>query len=119
MITLCILLVNGWIFNTTTMHFNEIDLLYQKALKYQHHAENYKESLAQDITPFGLQLKKKAVISAISLYFDNQWNNVLKDAERKLLNLLLKEVNEISNMASQTFDEQVKVLYLHSFQQGC
>ena len=39
-ITLCILSVNGWIFNAITMHFNEIDLLYQKALKYQHHAEN-------------------------------------------------------------------------------
>ena len=95
-ITLCILSVNGWIFNAITMHFNEIDLLYQKALKYQHHAENYKESLAYDITPFGLQLKKKAAISAISPDFDNQWNNVLKDAERKLLKLLLKEVNEIS-----------------------
>ena len=33
---------------------NEIDLFYEKALKYQHHAENYKESLAQDITSFGL-----------------------------------------------------------------
>ena len=51
-ITLCILPVNGWIFNAITLSFNEIDLLYQKALKYQHHAESYKESLAQDITPF-------------------------------------------------------------------
>ena len=94
-ITLCILLVNGWIFNVITMHFNKIGLLCQKPLKYQHHAENYKESLVQDITPFRLQLKKKAAISAISPYFNNQWNNVLKDAERKLLKLLLKEVNRI------------------------
>ena len=52
--------------------FNEIDPLYQKALKYHHHTENYKESLAQDITPFGLQLKKKVAISAISPDFDSQ-----------------------------------------------
>ena len=71
--------------------------------------------MANDITPFGLQLKKKAVISAISPDFDNQWNNVLKDAERKLFKLLLKEVNEISYEANKKFDEQVKVLYPHSF----
>ena len=76
-ITLRILSVNGWIFNAMTMHFNEIDLLYQKTLKYQHHAENYKERLAQDITPFGLQLKEKAAISAISPDFNKYWNNVL------------------------------------------
>ena len=41
--TLCILSVNQWIFNAITKHFNVIDLLYQKLLKYQHQAENYKE----------------------------------------------------------------------------
>ena len=64
--------VNGWIFNVITMHFNEIDLLYQQALKYQHHAENYQESLAQDITPFGQQLKKKPAITVISPDLNNQ-----------------------------------------------
>ena len=59
-------------------------------------------------------MKKKAAISGMSPDFDNQWNNVLKDAERKLLKLLLKEVNEISYEANK-FDEQVKVLYPHSF----
>ena len=33
------------------MHLNEVDLLYQKLLKYHDNSENYKESLAQDITP--------------------------------------------------------------------
>ena len=55
-IILCIFSVNGWIFNAITMHFNEIYLLYQKTLKCHHHAENYKESLVQDITPFGLHI---------------------------------------------------------------
>ena len=102
---LCILLVNEWIFNAIAMHFNEIDLLFQETLKYQRHVENYKESLTKDITPFGLQLKKKAAISAISADFNNQWNNMLKGTERKLLNLLLKEVNEISNETNKKFDE--------------
>ena len=97
---------------------NEIDLFYEKALKYQHHTENYKESLAQDITPFGLQSKKKTAIGAISPDFDNQWNkeywnNGLKDAERKLLKLLLKVINKILDEANKIFDEQVEVLCPH------
>ena len=46
---------------------------------------NYREILLHDITPFGLQLKKKAAINEISPNFDNQWNKVLKGVERKLL----------------------------------
>ena len=103
-----VLLVNGWMFNAITIYLNKLDILYQKALKYQHHAENYKESLALDITPVGLQLKKKAAISAISPDFNNQYNNVLKDTERKLSKLLLKEVREISNEGNEKFDKQVK-----------
>ena len=91
-ITLYILLVNEWFGNAITMHLNKVDLLYQRVLKNQHHAENYMESLAQDITSYGLQFKKKAVISSFSPDFKNRWNNVLKEAERKLLKLLLKEV---------------------------
>ena len=48
------------------MHFNEVDLLYQAVLKYQHHDENYMESLAEDVLSNGLQLKKKVAISSIS-----------------------------------------------------
>ena len=49
-ITLYILSVNGWLFESFTMHNNQDDLLYQHALKYYHHAENYKQSILQDIT---------------------------------------------------------------------
>ena len=52
----------------------------------------------QDIKPYVLQLKKKAAISCISPDFNNWWNNVLKEAERKLLKLSLKEVTEISKL---------------------
>ena len=93
-INLCILLVNEWFGNTITMYLNEVNLLYQRVLKHQHHVENYIENLAQDITSYVLQLKKKAAISTISSDFSNRWNNALKEAERKLLKLLLKEVNE-------------------------
>ena len=60
------------------MRYNQVGLLYQQALKYYHHAENYHQSILQDITPFGLRLKKKAAINPISPDFDNQWNGILK-----------------------------------------
>ena len=47
------------VFEGKTMRYNQVDLLYQHALKYYHHAENYQQSILQDITPFGLRLKKK------------------------------------------------------------
>ena len=63
------------------------------------------ESLSQDVTPYRLQLKK-AVISSISPDFRNRWNNDLGDAERKVLKLLLKEVNDISIDENRMFDER-------------
>ena len=107
-ITLYILSVNGWFFESFTMHNNQVDLLYEHALKYYHHAENYKQSILQDITPFGLQLKKKAAINPISPDFNTEWNGILKDAERKLLKLLLKEVQDISRNADKEFKESIK-----------
>ena len=107
-ITLYILSVSGWFFESFTMRNNQVDLLYQHALKYYHHAENYKQSILQDITPFGLRLKKKAAINPIFPDFNIEWNGILKDAERKLLKLLLKEVQDISRNADKEFKESIK-----------
>ena len=107
-IALYILSVSGWFFESFTMRNNQVDLLYQHALKYYHHAENYKQSILQDITPFGLRLKKKAAINPISPDFNIEWNGILKDAERKLLKLLLKEVQDISRNADKEFKESIK-----------
>ena len=76
-ITLYILSVNEWFGNAITMHLNKVDLLYQRVLKIQHHAENYMERLAQDITPYGLQLKKKAAISSFSPDFKNRFGGTM------------------------------------------
>ena len=53
----------------------------------------------------GLQLKKKAAIITVSPDFKNQ----SKNAKTKRLNLLLKEVNEISNDENIKFDKTVKL----------
>ena len=95
-ITIYILFVNGLFFEGIAMRYNKVDLLYQNALKYYHHAENYQQSILQGIIPFGLLLKKRAAINPVSPDFNNHWNGILKDAERKPLTLLLDEVQKIS-----------------------
>ena len=90
------------------MRYNQVDLLCQPALKYYHHVENYQQSILQDITPFGLRLKKEAAINPVSPDFNSQWNGILKDAERKLLTLLLKKAQETSMSADSEFQESIK-----------
>ena len=84
MITIYILSVNGWFFEDITMPYNQADLLYQHALKYCHRAENYQQSILQDITPFGLRLKNRAAINPISPDFNSHRNGIFKGAERRL-----------------------------------
>ena len=53
----------------------------------------------EGLTHSGLRIKKRPAIIAIFDTFEEQWNFVLYDAEKKLVQLLLKEseliVNEI------------------------
>ena len=91
-----------------TMPYNQVDLLNRHVLKYYHHAENYQQSILQDITHFGLRLKKKAAINPIPPDFNSQWNGILKDAEWKPLKLLLKEAQSISKSTNSEFQESIK-----------
>ena len=54
------------------MPYNQVFLLKQHVLKYCHYAENYQQSILQDITPFALRLKKKAAVNPISPDFNSQ-----------------------------------------------
>ena len=66
-------------------------------MRYQHHWENYQTSLLEGLTPSGLQIKKRPAINSISGTFEEQWNFFLYDAEKKLVQLLLKESERIVN----------------------
>ena len=45
---------------------SHLDLLFQKALRYEHHHENFKESLSNSVTPFGLCIKKAPAIVPVN-----------------------------------------------------
>ena len=63
-----------------------------KLLCYENHAENYK-------LPFGLRIMKLPVIKPISEEFSNQWNSVLCDSEKRLVQLLLAETQKVVEKA--------------------
>ena len=90
-ITLFIFLpcVCGLVENLFATH--STDRTYQGILHNEHHQENQKNSLLNGITSYGLQLKKHATIETISENFEAKWLNVLHEAQRKLVNLLLEE----------------------------
>ena len=82
------------------------DRIYQRMLRYEHHQES---SLQHGITPFDLQLKKHPQIETISEDFPTKCSNILYDAGRKLVNLLLDETKVMHKKMENGFDEVLKI----------
>ena len=74
---------------------SHLDYLYQKLLRYQHHRENYVTSLLEGFIPKGLRIKKRPAFAAVTDHFENQWNSILYDTEKRLVKLLLKESENV------------------------
>ena len=73
----------------------QIDYLMQKEIRYEHHQKNFLRSLEEGITPTGLKIKTKPGILPISEGFQETWNSILLTTEQHLVELLLKESNNI------------------------
>ena len=84
-------------------------------LRYEHHQENYLSSLQHGITPYGLQLKKRAQIETISEDFPTKWSNILYNDERKLVNLLLGETKVMHKKLENECDEVLRISYPHNY----
>ena len=85
-------------------------------LRYEHHHENYKNSLLNNTTSYGLQLKKKGQIETVSKNFSVKWANVTYDAERDLVQFLLKESQLMYDkmekiQAKETCDQISKTIF--------
>ena len=74
---------------------SHLDLLLQKTLRYKHHKEHR-------IIPSGLKINEKPAFIPVSNDFTEKWNNILRSAEEKLVNLLLAESdNVIDNLQTK------------------
>ena len=53
--------------------FTNLDVLLQKSSRYEHHYKNYEESIALDLIPKGLQIKKRPAFEPVSKDFNTKW----------------------------------------------
>ena len=102
-------------FMESVMSTHIADKIYQRMLRYEHHQENYQSSLQHGITPFGLQLKKLPQIETTSEDFPTKWSNILYNAERKLVNLLLDETKVMHEKMENDFDEVLRTSYPQNY----
>ena len=73
-----------------------LEQLYLKKIRYEHHQRNYERSLSSNIIPFGLRIDKvKPQIEPVSNDFLNQWNEILRNAEKNLVLLLYEETEKV------------------------
>ena len=83
---LAIFLVKKMVLNDRTEH---LDYLLQKSFIYENHPENYKESLKMGLKPNGLRIKQSAAITPVTEDLQLKWQQILYDAEKNLVELLL------------------------------
>ena len=89
-----------------------------KKLRYEHHNENFKESILCDITPFELQIKKNPGTNVILSDFMNRWNSALQVAEMNLMELLWEETEIVVGSLDPAFENSLKEAFSGNFQAG-
>ena len=90
------------------MLLQSYERIYNKKFCYEHHNENFKESILRDITLFGLRIKKNPGINMTSSDFMNRWNSALKIAERSLVELLREETEKVVASLDTAFENSLK-----------
>ena len=113
LIIIYITLANGMVL--PEVNSQSLDWLFQKLLRYEHHAENYKLALDQQIIPFGLRINKAPAIQPIFEHFNNQWNTILYDSEKRLIRLLLEETQKVVEKTRTDFNKNLEVNYPHHY----
>lgn len=73
---------------------SQLDYLFQKSLRYNHHRENYQISIRDGIIPPGLQIKKEPTFVPVTDDFHRKWKSVLYDAEKRLVKLFFFRVGK-------------------------
>ena len=84
------------------------DKIYRRMLQYEHHQENYRNSLPHCITPYGLQLKKSAQIETTLRDFQKKLSNILYETERELVNLLQDESKIMYKKMENKFEKVLR-----------
>ena len=96
----------------TVLVYRFTDWFLQKLLRYEHHVENYKLPLDQEIIPFALWINKAPAIQPISEDFNKQWNIILYDSEKRLVRFLLEETFKVVEKTRAEFNENLEMIHI-------
>ena len=88
-----------------------LERLLQKSLRYQHHQKNYEKSLETGIIPKGLKIKKVPPFHPVSEDFFIKWEEILYNAEKKLVELLLYESSKVIAKIEIDFSNEIYKLH--------
>ena len=70
--------------------YSDLEFMYMKLVKLEHHHENFFRAISDDIVPYGLRLKKSPQISSTSDEFKEKGNALLGEAERALASCFMR-----------------------------
>ena len=100
--------------------FMNLDILLQKSLRCNHY-KSYEESTglhwtALNLTPKDLQVKKRPASEPVWKDFNIKWNNILRDAERNLVELLNNESSKVVERIELDLDLELKRVYPENYE---
>ena len=88
-----------------------LERLLQKSLRYQHHQKNYEKSLETGIILKGLKIKKVPAFHPVSEDFFIKCKEILYNAEKNLVELLLYESSKVIAKIEINFSNEIYKLH--------
>ena len=82
--------------------------LRDKSLRYRLHKETLEEYLSQNLTPKGLQIKKRPGVDFKSEEFSKEWNAILTQTSQQLMGLLIKQYDKQISILKEEIAEKDK-----------
>ena len=101
----CLFLVKGMVLTEGTEYLND---LLEKSYRYKHYLQNYQTSLNTGLIPNGLKIKKLPAITPVSEDFNTNYNEVLYNAAKNLVELLLYESSKVIAKIQVELDLEVR-----------
>ena len=77
------------------------------------HLDFFSESLSNNVTPFGLHIKKIPAVEIVSYDFHMKWYSILKNSEKQFVELLLLESQTMVAKIQFEVDMSMKALFLN------
>ena len=87
------------------------------SFRYEHHLKNYEESLKTGLIPNDLWMKKSEAITSLTEDFQRKWYQILYDAEKNLVELLLYVSSQVVAKVQIDLDAEIRKINPKNYDQ--